>query len=156
MSRTLLLCVEITPAVWCFIDYWWSTHHLLTNLSLMKCCFFFLHLGTRNSTLLYNYWQLNHSAASQTSHLIAFAIQVFRNICSLHKELCIQVNGHTHAHPNFRFSITSINIEAILGFQRVFSCLSKISCAEMYAVLQRLSERIEFTVPGWKQHAHSL
>lgn len=147
MSRTLLLCAEITPAVRCFIDYWWSIYHLLTNLSLMKHCFFFLHLGTHNSTLLYNYWQWNHLAASQTSHPIAFAIQVFRNACSFHQEVCVHINGHTHAHPNFRLSTTSINIEAILCFQEVFSYLSKISQAEMCVVLQRLSERIQLTVP---------
>lgn len=127
MSGTLLLCVEITPGVWCFIDYWRSIHHLLTNLSLMKCWLFFLHLNTHNATLLYNSWWLNHVVASQTSRPISFATQVFRKTCSLHEEVFIHLNGHTHAHPNFRFSITSINIETILNFQRTFSYLSKIS-----------------------------
>lgn len=95
MSRTLLLCVEIIPPVWCFNDYWWSICHLLTNLSLMKCWFCFLHLGTHNSTLLYNYRQLSNLAPSQIRHSIAFAVYILKNACSYPKEVCIYVNEHT-------------------------------------------------------------
>lgn len=103
------LHVEIIPDVWCSIDYW-SICHLFTNLTLTKCWSYCLCLGTHNSTLLCNWWWLNHSTESQTGSPIASSTQVFINACFLHQEVCKHINVHTHAHPNFRFSITIINI----------------------------------------------
>lgn len=54
------------------------------------------------------------------------------------------------------FLSLSLTLTVILDFQRALSFLSQIVWAEMCAVLQRLSERIEVSVPGWKQDAHSL
>lgn len=63
---------------------------------------------------------------------------------------------NTHTPPNFRFLSLSLTLAIILDFQRVLSFLSKIFWTEMIAVLQRLSERIQLCVPGWKQVAYAL
>lgn len=112
------LHVEIIPDVWCSVDYWWSIHHLFTNFTLTKCWFYCLGLGSHNSTLLCNWWWLNHSTESQTGHPIASLTQVSRNAHSLHQEVCKHVSVHTHALPNFRFSITVINIGNHTGLSK--------------------------------------
>lgn len=152
------LHVEIIPDIWCSVDYWWSIRHLFTNFTLTKRWFYCLGLGSHNSTLLCNWWWLNHSTESQTGHPIASLTQVSRNTHSLHQEVCKHVSVK---YANMRSLISdflslSLTLAIILDFQRVLSFLSKIFQAEMSVVLQRLSERIELSVPGWKQGAHAL
>lgn len=63
----------------------------------------------------------------------------------------------THMHTLISdFLSLSLTLTIILDFQRVLSFMSKIFWAERCAVLHRLSERIELSVPAWKQGAHSL